>query len=50
MVSTYDESQGKFGEDVKLATWINRTVNIGRITILTNGLTLEECEGRFVKF
>ena len=50
MISAHEESQGKFGKGAKLATWISRTVDIGRITILTNGLTLEKCEDGFVKF
>ena len=50
MVQAHGESQDAFGEGTKWATWINRAVDIGKITILTNGLTLENCEDGFVKF
>ena len=49
MVLAHDESRGAFGEDAKLTTWISRTVDIGRKTILTNGLALKKCEDGFVE-
>ena len=49
MISAHDESRGKFSERQKSATWIDRRGNIDKMTILTNGLTLEKCEDKFVK-
>ena len=46
----HDESRGKFGEHLKLTTWICRTGNTDKTTIFTNGLTLEKCEDEFFKF